>query len=294
MNINLLKYSNFFLAFSGIVVFSCIISVAVFGLELGIEFTGGSVLELRYEQEQPPLESIREQLSAMEVGLVSVQQVGEKGVLIRTQYLSEEAHRKVLAALGKGAQEVRFESIGPTIGKELRGQAVILLLLSLGSIVLYVMLAFRKLTRPVRFWQWSLATLLALLHDISIPLGVMAYLGQFYGAQITIPVVVALLTVVGYSVNDTVVIFDRVRENLIKRVGVDFADTVWQSLRQTFVRSLNTSVTVLLVVLAILFFGGETLRYFALTMTLGIVAGSWSSLFIAPFLLEKWVGKRPS
>ncbi len=291
---NFLKYSKFFLTFSGIVVVASIISVAVFGLELGIEFTGGSILELRYEGEQPPLESIREQLSGMEVGLVSVQQVGDKGILVRTQYLSEEAHQNVLVALGQGAQELRFESIGPTIGKELRGQAVILLLLSLGAIVLYVMLAFRKLTRPVRFWQWSLATLLALLHDISIPLGVLAYLGQFHGVQITIPVVVALLTVVGYSVNDTVVIFDRVRENLIKRVGVDFADTVWQSLRQTFVRSLNTSLTVLLVVLAILFFGGETLRYFALTMTLGIVAGSWSSLFIAPFLLEKWVGKRPS
>lgn len=291
---NISKYSKFFLVFSGVVVLASIISVAVFGLELGIEFTGGSILELRYEGEQSPLESIREQLSGMEIGLVSVQQAGDKGVLIRTQYLSEEAHQKVLIALGEGVQELRFESIGPTIGKELRGQAVILLLLSLGAIVLYVMFAFRKLTRPVRFWQWSLATLLALLHDIAIPLGVLAYLGQFHGAQITIPVVVALLTVVGYSVNDTVVVFDRVRENLIKRVGVDFADTVWQSLRQTFVRSLNTSLTVLLVVLAILFFGGETLRYFALTMTLGIVAGSWSSLFIAPFLLEKWVGKRLS
>ena len=159
-------------------------------------------------------------------------------------------------------------------------------------IVVMVRFAFRRMTYPVHSWQWSLAALVALVHDILIPLGMLALLCEFYGVQITIPVVVALLTVVGYSVNDTVVVFDRIRENLVRKVGADFADTVTQSLQQTFTRSLNTSLTTLFVVLAIVFFGGETLRYFALTLAVGIGAGSWSSLFVAPFLLEKWATKR--
>ena len=225
------------------------------------------------------------QLSGLNVGLVSAQRVEERGVLLRMKDLSEEKHQEVLSALGEGAQEMHFESIGPVIGKELQGRAATLLVLALASIVFYVMFAFRKVKQPVHSWQWSLATLAALLHDVLIPLGVLAFLGKFYGVQITIPVVVALLTVVGYSVNDTVVVFDRVRENLLKKVGVDFADTLRLSLEQTFTRSMNTSLTTLLVVLAILFFGGGTLRDFALTLAIGIAAGNWSSLFVAPPLL---------
>lgn len=289
---NIVRYANFFLLFSGILVFASVMSIAIFGLQFGIEFTGGSLLEIGYEEEQPSLETVRAQLSGLDIGLVSAQEAGDKGVLLRMKDLSEEAHQEVLAALGGEAEELRFESVGPVVGEELRSRAGILLALALLSIVVYVMLAFRKVRQPVRSWQCSAATLLTLMHDVLIPLGILAFLGEFQGAQITIPVVVALLTVVGYSVNDTVVVFDRIRENLIKKVGADFADTVWQSLRQTFTRSLNTSLTTLLAVLAILFFGGETLRYFALTMALGIVAGSWSSLFVAPFLLEKWAMRR--
>jgi preprotein translocase subunit SecF len=281
----ILRYSKFFLALSVLLVAASLVCIALFGLELGIEFTGGSILEVAYEGNPPSLESIRSQLSALNVGLDSVQRVGDNGLLLRMKAVSEEDHQAVLASLGEGAQELRFESIGPVIGKELRGKSAILLALALGAIILYVMFAFRKVKQPVHAWQWSLATLVALLHDILIPLGVLALLGEYYGVQITIPVVVALLTVVGYSVNDTVVVFDRVRENIIKKVGVDFADTVRQSLAQTFTRSLNTSLTTLLAVLAIVFFGGETLRYFALTMAIGIGAGSWSSLFLAPALL---------
>ena len=281
----ILRYSKFFFALSLALVLASLVSVVVFGLKPGIEFTGGSILEVAYEQSPPSLESVRSQLSGLNVGLVSAQRVEERGILLRMEDLSEEKHQEVLTALGEGVQEMRFESIGPVIGKELQGRAAILLVLALASIVLYVMFAFRKVKQPVRSWQWSLATLAALLHDVLIPLGVLAFLGKFYGVQITIPVVVALLTVVGYSVNDTVVVFDRVRENLLKKVGVDFADTLRLSLEQTFTRSMNTSLTTLLAVLAILFFGGGTLRDFALTLAIGIAAGNWSSLFVAPPLL---------
>ena len=288
----ILRYSKFFRTLSAILVVFSLGSIATFGLDLGIEFTGGSILEVAYEKERPSLEATREELLDLDIGLVSTQPVGDKGFLFRMKDLSEEKHQEVLLTLGSEAQELRFESIGPVIGEELKGRAGLLLVLALFSIVVYVMFAFRRITHPVHSWQWSLAALVALLHDILIPLGMLALLGKFYGVQITIPVVVALLTVVGYSVNDTVVIFDRIRENLVRKVGADFADTVTQSLQQTFTRSLNTSLTTLFVVLAIVFFGGETLRYFALTLAVVIGAVSWSSLFVAPFLLEKWATKR--
>ena len=288
----ILRYSKFFRTLSAVLVVLSLAAIATFGLDLGIEFTGGSILEVAYEKERPSLEATREELLDLDIGLVSTQPVGDKGFLFRMKDLSEEKHQEVLLTLGSEAQELRFESIGPVIGEELKGRAGLLLALALFSIVVYVMFAFRRITHPVHSWQWSLAALVALLHDILIPLGMLAFLGEFYGVQITIPVVVALLTVVGYSVNDTVVVFDRIRENLVRKVGADFADTVTQSLQQTFTRSLNTSLTTLFVVLAIVFFGGETLRYFALTLAVGIGAGSWSSLFVAPFLLEKWATKR--
>jgi len=268
-----------------------IAAVAVFGLNLGIEFTGGSLLEIEYQAQRPANNEIREYIVPTGVQVSSVQPVGEKGVIIRMPDISEDQHRQVVAALGSDITEQRFESIGPVIGKELRDKAFILVGFALLAIALYVAFAFRKVTRPVSFWQWSAVTLIALLHDILLPLGVLALLGEFQNASFTIPVVVALLTVVGYSVNDTVVIFDRIRENLVKKVGFDFADTVNKGLQQTMSRSINTSFTTLLVVLAILFFGGETLYGFALTLAVGIAAGAWSSVFVAPPLLVKWAQK---
>ncbi len=280
-------YSKYFLFISAALVAASIFVIAVFGLKPGIEFTGGSILEVEYAKERPSLESVRGQFVLMDIGLVSAQQAGEQGIILRMRDLSEERHQAVLIALGPAAREVRFESIGPVIGKELRGKSFVLLILALGAITLYIMFAFRKIKQPVHAFRWSLAALVALLHDILIPLGALAVLGALQDQQITIPVVVALLTVVGYSVNDTVVIFDRIRENLLKKVGADFQDTVRQSLGQTLIRSVNTSLTTLLAVLAIVFFGGETLRLFALTLAIGIGAGVWSSLFVAPFVLTR-------
>jgi len=260
----------------------------VFGLNLGIEFTGGSLLEVQYEDSRPQIDETREQLSLLGVGISSVQPIGEQGLVIRMADLSPEQHEQVLMTLGEEAVEQRFESIGPVIGKELREKALLLGLFSFLAIILYVTFAFRKITRPVQSWQWSVTALLALLHDVFIPLGALALLGEFMGVQLTIPVVVALLIVVGYSVNDTVVIFDRVRENLARKVGFDFADTVNKSLVQSLSRSVSTSFTTLLVVVSLFFFGGETLHYFALVMILGIIAGTYSSLFLAPVLIVKW------
>jgi preprotein translocase subunit SecF len=279
-------YSKYFLLLSGVLVAASLAALLLFGLDLGIEFTGGSLLEVEYTAtERPELEAVRRQIASLDVGLVSAQYAGEQNMLFRMRDLTEAQHREILSTLGSEAQEVRFESIGPVIGQELRSKAIWLLLLSLLVILLYVMFAFRSMKKPVHSWKWSLAALVALLHDLLIPLGVLAFLGEYYGEHITIPVVVALLTVVGYSVNDTVVVFDRVRENTFKKVGTTFPETLRKSLEQTLGRSINTSLTTLLAVLSIVFFGGETLQEFALTLAVGIAAGAWSSLFVAPYIL---------
>ena len=197
-----------------------------------------------------------------------------------------QTHTLILEKLGDQAQENRFETIGPVIGKELRSKTVWFTILSFLLIVSYIALAFRRTVEYMRPWQWSVAVLISLTHNLLIPLGGLAILGKFQGVEMDIPIVVALLTVVGYSINDTIVVFDRIRENLVRHRGIDFEDTVQRSIRETFARSFNTGFTTILVLLAIVFYGGETLRLFSLTLITGIVAGTYASLFFAPWVLK--------
>jgi len=297
---NFLRYSNIYLFFSGTLLAISIVSFVVFGLQLGIDFTGGSILEVEYEGAVPQTQDIQDSLSSLDLGSVVVQPVGEKGIIVRMPPISEDTHQVVLQSLGnlsvggQGIQEKRFESIGPVIGTELQEKTRVIVGLSLLAIVLYVMFAFRKIVQPVKAWNWSVVALLTLVHDVVITLGILSLLGKFLGVQIQIPILVALLTVIGYSINDTVVVFDRIRENIVRRIGFDFRDTVNQSLQQSLSRSINTSLTTLVVLFALLFFGGATLWSFALTLIVGVIIGTYSSLFIAPVLLAKWVDRRMS
>lgn len=293
MNIAFLKYRKLYFIFSSIVVLASLACLAVFGLEPGIDFTGGSILEVEYREERPTVEETRSLLHDV-VGQVFVQPTDSNGLIIRMKEVDEETHRQAMAALSQDykVEELRFESIGPVIGRELREKTTIVILLSLLAIVLYIAFSFRRIQRPISSWQYGLASLLALFHDALIPLGIFAILGEFYGIQITIPVVVALLMVLGYSINNTVVVFDRIRENLIRRIGATFEETVNVSLNQTLARTLNTSLTTLFVLLAIFFFGGETLKYFALILILGIISGTYSSFFLVSPFLVAWLGWR--
>ncbi|MEK7542109.1 MAG: protein translocase subunit SecF [Patescibacteria group bacterium] len=286
---NFLRFGNIYLFVSGIAIVASIASITFFGLLLGIDFTGGSILEIEYSTERPSNLKIQELLSDFKLGSLTIQPSGGRGVILRMETISEETHQQILSKLGQEAREERFESIGGIIGEELKKRVLLMVVLSLASISLYVAFAFRKIVHPVRSWQWSAIALAALLHDVIITLGALALLGRFSNLQIQIPVVVALLTIIGYSINDTVVIFDRIRENITKKIGFDFANTVNISLQQTIARSISTSFTVLIVVVAILFFGGETLRDFALCMTIGIAVGAYSSIFPAPALLVQWI-----
>ena len=288
MFINFVKYRKFYFIFSGILVVGSLICLIIFGLKPGIDFTGGSILEVEYKAERFSNQEIKNALAGLDLGEIYIQPTGERGVIIRIKDIDEATHQQVLEKLGQ-VEELRFESIGPVIGQELKGKTKIVIVLSLLAIVLYIAFVFRRTSRPVASWQYGIASLLALFHDVLIPIGILSLLGKFYGVQITISVIVALLTVLGYSINDTVVVFDRIRENLLKRIGVTYQETVNQSLNQTLTRSVNTSLTTLFVLIAIFFLGGESLKYFALTLILGIVAGTYSSLFLASPILVSWL-----
>ncbi|OHA70058.1 MAG: protein-export membrane protein SecF [Candidatus Wildermuthbacteria bacterium RIFCSPHIGHO2_12_FULL_40_12] len=285
--INFVKHSKIYYIFSAVLLAVSLFSLLFFGLKWGIDFTGGSIIEVEFSESVLDNATAKQQLADLNLGEVIVQPTGEKGIILRLKSVDEETHRKVLEKLGS-AQERRFEAIGPIIGQELTKKTRVAVILALLSIIIYITFAFAKLSWPMKSWQYSIAALLALFHDILIPLGAFAVLGRFYGAEMTIPIIAALLTVLGYSINDTVVVYDRIRENLLRRKFSTFEETVNQSLNQTLSRSINTVATVLLTLFAIYFFGGETLRYFSLALIVGIVSGMYSSICIASPLMVSW------
>jgi len=288
---NFLKYRKIYFIFSGSLILASVICLIIFGLKLGIDFTGGSILELEFKEKRPSNQEIQEKLIELNLEEIYLQSTNEKGIILRMKEIDEETHQKILEKLGGKEKliELRFESIGPVIGKELREKTKILITLSLLAIVVYIGFAFRKIRKPIHSWQCGLVAIFCLFHDILLPLGVFSILGKFFGIQITIPVIVALLTVLGYSINNTVVVYDRIRENLLKKIKISFEEAINFSLNQTLTRQINTSLTTLFVLMAIFFFGSETLRYFTLALTLGILAGTYSSFFLASPILIIWL-----
>ncbi len=294
MNIQFLKYRKIYFIFSGILILASLASLLIFGLSWGIDFVGGSLLEVKFETTRPSPEEIRAELKDFGLGDIVIQPTAEKGLIIRMKETDPETRELVIQRLKEKAElsVMRNDLIGPVIGQELRESTKIIIILAVLAIVIYIALAFRRVSKPVAGWQYSLASLIALFHDILIPLGVFSILGFFYYIEITIPIVIALLVVFGYSINNTVVVFDRIRENLIKRTGTTYEEIVDKSLNQTLFRSINTSLTTLFVLIAIFFFGGITLKYFALALIIGIIAGTYSSIFLASPILVAWLSWR--
>lgn len=283
-----IKYKKLFYGLSLVMVGASILAIAVFGLRLGIEFTGGSLLEVAFEKTLS-FQEIEEALKDLDLGKVELQRTGQDRLILKMKFVNEKTHQDVLAAL-KTVGEIKegtesFEVVGPVIGQELKRKTIIVVVLSLLSILIYIAFSFRRASRPVKSYVYGITGLIALCHDVLIPLGVFAVLGRFYTVEVTIPIITALLTVFGYSINDTVVIFDRVREHLLKAREIDFDVIVEKSLNETLSRSINTCFTTLLALFAIFFLGGETLKYFSFTLILGIGLGTYSSLFLAAPLL---------
>ncbi len=290
MSFNFLRYKKIYFVFSGILILASLICLVVFGLRLGIDFVGGSLLEVEFKTARPATEEVRAELQDFGLGEIVIQPTGERGFIIRMKATDVETRELVLQRLKeKGELTVmRNDLVGPVIGRELRERTKIIVVLATLAVLLYIALAFHRISKPVASWQYGIASLIALFHDVLIILGIFSVLGFLYHVEITIPIVIALLIILGYSINDSVVIFDRIRENLIKKVGVTYEETINKSLNQTLTRSINTSLTTLFVLIAIFFFGGITLKYFALALIIGIIVGTYSSLFLAAPLLASW------
>lgn len=297
MNIPFLRFSKIYYIFSGLLAVASIASVLIFGLKFGIDFLGGSILEVEFKN-RPENRIIQEKLNDLNLGEIIIQPTGNNGVILRMAEINEDAHQKILSKLNEisEVQEKRFESIGPSIGKELRQKTIFLIIVSLVMLLIYIAIAFRKVSRPLFSWQYGIISIFALFFDILIPIGFLALLGKLYNAQFNIPIITAFLTILGYTINDKVIIFDRVRENISRSRGFDFETIVNQSLNQTLTRSLSTGSCTLLVLISLFLFGGETLKYFSLILILGIIIGTYSSIFLAgPILVTwyKWQRKSP-
>ena len=277
--------------FSGVLVGLSIVAIAIFGLRMGIDFTGGSILEIKYITVRPAHQEILNALVAAGIPNAIVQPTGEREVLIRMRALSEAEHQQVLSALSSLSElsEKRFDSIGPTIGGELRRKALWAIALSVTMIILYISWAFRHVSRPMASWKYGVTAIIALAHDVLIPIGTFAALGHYYGVEVDTLFLTALLTVFGFSVHDTIVVFDRIRENLRKHGSTrSFEEVVEESVASTIGRSINTSLTVIFVMVVLYVFGGASTKLFALAVLIGITAGTYSSIFIASALLVSW------
>lgn len=291
--VNITKYRKIYYALSGAIIIASIFVLAKWGLKLGVDFTGGSLMEVEYKMDRPANDLIKEVLKSQGIDDITVQPSGEKGAIIRFKDVDEKTHQQILVKL-KGDKadsllEKSFTSVGPTIGGEMKTKSIWAIFFVLVIIVSYIAIAFRKVSFPLSSWKYGIATLIALFHDVIIPLGVFAALGKFYKTEIDVAFIAAILTVLGYSVHDTIIVFDRIRENLQKFSKMEFEEIVNKSLNQTFLRSLNTSLTVILVLLAIYFFGGQTIHNFALVLLIGVAAGTYSSIFIASPVLISWL-----
>ncbi len=283
----IIKNKKIFLTISALLVGSSVLLVVFLGLKLSIDFKGGAETEVSYTV-RPTTTEVKTSLDAIGLKDALVQEVGTQKVSIKTLALTEIERQnleKNLGALGQGGKIENFNSIGPSVGRELVRKSLLAIVLVSLAIILFIAYAFRGVSKPVASYKYGLIAITTLIHDIAIPSGVFALLGQIRGAEVDTLFVVALLTVLGLSVSDTIVVFDRIRENLRGAKGVAFEDTVGKSLSQTFGRSINTSLTVILALLALFFFGPESTKNFSLVLIVGMFFGTYSSIFVASPLL---------
>lgn len=281
-----IKYKNFFIGLSIFFVAISIAFLVIFKLPLGIDFKGGSQLQLSYPNGRPDMATIKE---AITIPDALVQPAGDKGVVIKTHTISEaEKNALVIGLASTGSvTESSFTTIGPSVGAELKHKAIVSIILVLIAIILFVAYAFRKVSYPVSSWKYGAAVIIALVHDIAIPLGAFALLGHFYGAELDTLFVVALLTTLALSISDTIVVFDRIREHLgaDNKHNMPFETLVGESLNETFGRSINTSLVVLVMVITLAVVGPASTRLFATVLAIGMFFGTYSSIFLASPLL---------
>lgn len=303
------KYRTIIFWITGIILAGAVAAIVSFGLPLGIDFTGGSLMQVSYPAGRPALADIQAQVATVSLGTVSVRESGSLAIVIRSRTLLPEEHTAVIAALSRNASmdstsspqatELSYTSVGPALGGQFAAKALWALLAVGLAIALYVAFAFRKVSHPVPSWVYGITVIIMLVHDLIVPAGFYAILAHFTGAEIDALFVTALLALLGYSVNDTIVVFDRIREHLARNektnLKEEFEHTIGKSISETLTRSINTSLTVVLALLALVFFGAAATRDFALVMLVGVIAGTYSSILLAAPLLvpfARWYVKK--
>lgn len=292
---NIIKRRNWFFAFSLLVILPGVFALFSWGLKLGIDFEGGTLWEIKFEEPKesktPTPQSLTEYLGAQGAEISQSATTGTNSILLRLKVTDDtkikELKGKINQDFGK-TQDLKLETIGPVVSKELTQTAFTTTVVAILAIVTYVTWAFRKVPKPASSLSFGVCTILALIHDVIVVIGAFAILGHFHGTEIDSLFITALLTVIGFSVHDTIVVFDRIRENLKKYSGHSFEEVVNHSILQTFARSMNTSLTVIFVLLALLIFGGETIKNFVLALLIGVISGTYSSIFNAAPLLVVW------
>ncbi len=289
----IIQQKNKFFALSGILVIASVVLLVIWGLKPGIDFRGGVLTEVRFEGQHPDKIEFINKLQELNLNDLTVQASGDNKMLIRFISDDDEINSKVQTKIKEDYPESVIERtsfISSAISGEMKSKAIQATIVAIIGIMLYIMWAFRRVSYPVESWKYGLGAVVALAHDVIIVLGVFAFLGHQYGVEVNIPFIAALLTILGYSVNDTIVIFDRIRENLNKvKAKKDFENTVNKSINESLARSINTSLTVVVVLLAIIFFGGESIKHFSIALLVGIILGTYSSIFIASaILVEAW------
>lgn len=291
--INIIGHKKWYFLISLLLIVPGLVSLALFGLNLSIDFTGGTRVELQFPKTATEKQVIVVRNAIEDQGLeIATIQRSDNSVFARTQPMNEKQNAKMVQEVTTVTKEKvtqeEFITIGPVIGQETAWNAIKATVIATVLIVLYIAWSFRKVPKPTSSWRFGICTVAALLHDVLLLLGVFSILGHFFHIEIDSLFLTAVLTVIGFSVHDTIVVFDRIRENLLKMHGVPFATVVNDSMVQTLNRSLNTSITALLVLLALFLFGGESTRWFVFALLIGIASGTYSSIFNAAPLLVLW------
>ncbi|MFA6446201.1 MAG: protein translocase subunit SecF [Candidatus Paceibacterota bacterium] len=289
----IVKNRIIFYIFSILLIVASVVGLSIWGLQLGIDFKGGSLMEVSYTGVRPDQKVLETVLDTQNLGEYSLRPTGEAGFILKTRTITEPERVSLVDTLSeKGKDQItvkRFNSIGPLLGAEAARKSLIAIVLVILFIVLFITFAFRKVSQPVASWKYGLIAVLALAHDVIIPTGVFAFLGHFAGYEVDTLFVTAILVVLGFSIHDTIVVFDRVRENLTisnsNRDKKPFSQIVGESINQTFVRSINTSLTTILALVVLYFVGAEATRHFSLTLIIGIITGTYSSIFLGSTLL---------
>lgn len=289
-----IRFKNIIFSVTALYIGAVILALSLWGLQLSIDFTGGSILEVRFPEGRPEKSFVEETVGKIVQGGFILNTVGEDSLSIKMPYIEDEQRARIVESLSSygGVVEERFNAIDPVVGEELKRKAVISLALVAVAIILFIAFAFRKVSRPVSSWIYGLIAIIALAHDVLVPIGIFSFLGKFAGVEVDALFIAALLAIWGYSVSDTIVVFDRIREHLRinqeKGVRQSFSEVVGQSLKETYARSINTSLTTFLALLALYIFGGVATKLFALALIVGVIAGTYSSIFLASPLLVVW------